>query len=197
MKATLRMGRAPGAGWLLVGLLGLAALGCDNPEKERAESRPAPAMSAAAAPPARLARPDQAVHASTWAGAAAAPALQPAVAAPAAPAPRPAAAPPAAPARRAPAEVASAAGGDGDLCATVCARSGPLHCPGVSDCQARCQEMRALPRCRGEMSAALHCFASVPLSRWECTDDGLPSVKAGACEPQQAAVAACLSAPAR
>jgi hypothetical protein len=87
---------------------------------------------------------------------------------------------------------AAAPAADRGLCPALCARAAVLRCPGGAQCASRCQEMRALPGCGREMDAALRCFMALPTSGWECAADGLPSVKEGQCEREQAAVAACL-----
>lgn len=79
-------------------------------------------------------------------------------------------------------------------CHAVCERSAPLRCPAGSECLARCEEMRASPVCPVQLAAVLRCFGTVPTARWECGEDGLPAVKDGECEPEQAAFAACFAA---
>jgi hypothetical protein len=105
-----------------------------------------------------------------------------------------ASAPPSAARPTAPAVETSAAGTDDDrdICPRICARSAPLRCAQASNCVAGCEQMRAMPTCREALSAALRCFATLPLQAWVCDDTGLPSVKDGQCDPEQAGVAACM-----
>jgi hypothetical protein len=81
---------------------------------------------------------------------------------------------------------------DRGLCASLCSKSQPLKCPAASACIARCERMRAEAVCRDESQAALRCFASTPANAWECNAHGLPSVKDGQCNAEQARVADCL-----
>jgi hypothetical protein len=48
------------------------------------------------------------------------------------------------------------------------------------------------PVCQGEMRAALDCFVNRPLDAWECGDEGMPVVKDGNCDAEQARVVSCL-----
>ncbi len=84
------------------------------------------------------------------------------------------------------------AAGDDAVCAATCARTESLHCRNQPTCVARCEEMRATPVCRAPMQAVLRCFSTLPVSRWECSDDGLPAVKEGECDHEQAAFVRCL-----
>jgi hypothetical protein len=79
------------------------------------------------------------------------------------------------------------------LCATICARSAPLHCPESASCVPRCAAMRGMPVCQDAVKGALDCFAAAPTSAWTCNDHGLPSIRAGMCEAEQSRAAKCLS----
>ncbi len=80
------------------------------------------------------------------------------------------------------------------VCVATCARSAPLGCREAASCVRRCEELRAVPVCREKLRGVLRCFAMVPTSRWECGENGLPAVRDGECDVEQAEFAACLRA---
>ncbi len=82
--------------------------------------------------------------------------------------------------------------GEPDLCRELCAASAPLHCRAAAECAKNCQQMVDTPTCRSEMLATLRCFAKQPVQVWECDTDGLPSIKAGFCDPEQERFAGCM-----
>lgn len=45
--------------------------------------------------------------------------------------------------------------------------------------------------CSKEIGAALECFSKQPVEHWECGPEGLPAIKSGYCEAEQAASAEC------
>ncbi len=66
-----------------------------------------------------------------------------------------------------------------------------LKC-GASDelCQTACASMtRGV--CAKELGATLECFAKQPVDHWECGPEGLPAVKSGFCDTEQAAAVDC------
>jgi hypothetical protein len=77
-------------------------------------------------------------------------------------------------------------------CGAVCERGRELRCANHGECSKRCSEMLATPACRGELLAALSCFAKRPASDWECDADGAASIKDGFCESEQERFATCL-----
>jgi hypothetical protein len=85
-------------------------------------------------------------------------------------------------------------GGDVSLCPAICARSEPLHCREAATCVRRCEAMRAMPICQAAVRESLECFASVPTTSWTCNEHGLPSVRVGMCDAEQARAAKCLAA---
>ena len=93
-----------------------------------------------------------------------------------------------------PAAVGAQAPADPALCASICAHSGGLHCPEAASCVRRCVAMQSVPQCQAEIRAALGCFDATPPAGWTCNDHGLPSVRVGLCDAEQARVARCLAA---
>jgi len=83
---------------------------------------------------------------------------------------------------------------NGALCTRLCAISAPLKCKAATECEQHCQQMLSLPACSSEMVRTLTCFANQPRENWECDDDGLPSIKEGHCNAEQAKFATCLQA---
>jgi hypothetical protein len=84
-----------------------------------------------------------------------------------------------------------------DPCVTVCERSKALKCRAVAECARRCAESRNLAACNSEMSAVLQCIIREPAGHWECSEDGLASIKDGYCDAEQAAFMACVVQAAR
>jgi hypothetical protein len=74
----------------------------------------------------------------------------------------------------------------------MCAHSESLHCKAAEQCEGHCLAMQALPICNDEVRAALACFARVVASDWACDGEGLPQVKKGFCDAEQAKVEACV-----
>lgn len=113
----------------------------------------------------------------------------------ASPGPRPAAAPgpPVSPATAAPGPARSArATGAAGVCEGLCATSRALGCSHADQCLAACAAMQAQELCSARMQIALACFARQPASAWECGEDGLPSLKEGACDAEQEAYVRCV-----
>jgi hypothetical protein len=52
--------------------------------------------------------------------------------------------------------------------------------------------MQTYPLCNAAVRAAFACFARLTEGDWECDPEGLPTVKGGLCEAEQAAVAKCM-----
>ena len=95
----------------------------------------------------------------------------------------------------APTAIASAANlGTDALCTRLCAATRPLKCKGAPECEQHCQHLVSLPACSREMVQTLKCFANQPSVNWECDTDGMPTIKAGHCDAEQAKFAACLQA---
>jgi len=80
-----------------------------------------------------------------------------------------------------------------DPCPTVCERSKELRCSAVAECSQRCAESRDLAACSSEMSAVLRCITREPVGHWECSEDGLASIKDGYCDGEQAAFMSCMA----
>jgi hypothetical protein len=78
------------------------------------------------------------------------------------------------------------------ICASMCERGKALHCPvDAVTCRAACRESLA-PPCDAELSAALSCMAREPLNHWECSDEGLPVIRAGYCDAPQGKAVECM-----
>jgi hypothetical protein len=77
-------------------------------------------------------------------------------------------------------------------CPTLCERSRTLNCPSQDDCNGVCRGMQDTQACSGEMSAVFACMVGEPIQHWECSEDGLPALKDGHCDPQQSALFRCL-----
>lgn len=78
-------------------------------------------------------------------------------------------------------------------CVEVCSRSDALGCSGQASCATSCEEMRAASAtCIGHVDAFLACLSARAPGDFECGDEGLPSVKEGHCEGEQATLAHCL-----
>jgi hypothetical protein len=78
------------------------------------------------------------------------------------------------------------------LCRELCAASAPLHCRAAAECAQHCQQMMDMATCRSEMLITLRCFAKQPVQNWECDSDGLPSIRAGFCDPEQEKFTNCM-----
>jgi hypothetical protein len=95
---------------------------------------------------------------------------------------------PAPPAAQAPGPVDTA------LCTSICEHSQGLHCQEAASCVRRCVAMQTVPQCQAEIRGALGCFESTPPAGWVCNEHGLPSVRVGICDAEQARAAKCLAA---
>jgi len=80
------------------------------------------------------------------------------------------------------------------LCTRLCAVSAPLKCKAATECEPHCQQMLSLPACSSEMLQTLECFANQSSKNWECDTDGLPSIKEGRCDTEQAKFTSCMQA---
>jgi hypothetical protein len=112
---------------------------------------------------------------------------------------RPAVSAVALPATPAPAEApvpnpSGANSANGALCTKLCAISAPLKCKAAAECEQHCKQMLSLPTCSAEIVQSLNCFAKQPSASFECDENGLPSIKEGLCDAEQAKVASCLQA---
>lgn len=105
----------------------------------------------------------------------------------------PAAEPPAA-APSATLKAASASKGkDVGLCTDLCLKTEPLGCKAQAGCVTSCGEMRTVAsRCVPAMDAFMDCARAQDRSSFECSEEGLPSLKEGTCDSEQNQVAACL-----
>jgi hypothetical protein len=86
------------------------------------------------------------------------------------------------------------ASADSGLCTSICDHSRALNCREAASCVRRCVAMQTLPQCQAEIRGALGCFDSTPPTGWVCNEHGLPSVRVGLCDADQARVAKCLAA---
>lgn len=78
------------------------------------------------------------------------------------------------------------------LCEQVCERTRGLHCKDRNGCLANCTMMAALEPCDQQFSAFYGCLAQEPLPHWECSPEGVPAIRDGYCEHEQAAASSCL-----
>jgi hypothetical protein len=78
------------------------------------------------------------------------------------------------------------------LCSRLCERGSALHCRvDVATCREACQSSLE-PPCDTELAATLECVTHEPLAHWECSDEGLPVIRAGYCDAQQGKVVSCM-----
>lgn len=50
-----------------------------------------------------------------------------------------------------------------------------------------------MPVCGEELTTFLSCSMALPLSKFECSEEGTPALMEGACESEQEAVARCIT----
>jgi len=91
-----------------------------------------------------------------------------------------------------PEEATQPASANPDPCVGICARSASLKCGAGADCLQRCALLQAEPVCAAELQALSACAVQQPEGHWECTEQGLASVKTGYCKSEQAALARCM-----
>jgi hypothetical protein len=132
-------------------------------------------------------------------------AAQPVVVEPAKPVePAPAAAPeaaaepaqpidPAKPAAVAPSAQAPAAPSPATIatCTQICDRTEKLNCGPLEACLAACAAANDGSVCPKEMSTFMTCALKHPAEHWECSDEGVASIRDGYCDKEQEAFMNC------
>jgi len=88
-------------------------------------------------------------------------------------------------------EVVDEAAGVGDPCGPICERTRGLACKNGAACADNCRQLAAVGVCKDEMVSVLGCFAREPIAHWECDENGVPSIKEGFCDAEQARFVAC------
>jgi hypothetical protein len=83
--------------------------------------------------------------------------------------------------------------GTGDPCGPICERTRGLACKNTDACMANCRQLAGVGTCKDEIASVLGCFARAPIAHWECDADGVPSIKQGYCDAEQAKFVACVS----
>jgi hypothetical protein len=78
------------------------------------------------------------------------------------------------------------------LCEKVCERTRDLRCKDHHGCLANCTMMAAMQPCDEQFAAFYGCLAQETLSHWECSPEGVPAIRDGYCEKEQAAASSCL-----
>lgn len=79
-------------------------------------------------------------------------------------------------------------------CEVLCQRTVELNCKSTKEqCKSRCSEMAQLPVCPTEMSQVFQCLKTQATAHFECDDEGMPAIRSGFCEAEQAAFAKCVS----
>lgn len=79
------------------------------------------------------------------------------------------------------------------LCAKSCEHAEGLRCPAQSACREGCVGSFSAPVCQSQLGAMLRCTAQEPPSSWECGPSGVPALRDGSCDKEQAAVIQCLT----
>jgi hypothetical protein len=79
-------------------------------------------------------------------------------------------------------------------CTTMCRYPLEIHCAAADGCVAECEHAWDIDVCRDTMRRSLSCFAAQGKDAWACDEDGLPAVKEGHCDAEQAAHAECMGA---
>lgn len=88
----------------------------------------------------------------------------------------------------------------GTACERVCANGASLKCSAAQTCVSTCEsgfaQAKALfPDCAKELDAVAECAAAQPAGKLECSEDGVPVAKDGACKEEQLAfLGACFGA---
>lgn len=79
------------------------------------------------------------------------------------------------------------------LCEKVCERTRDLRCKDHHGCLANCTMMATMTPCDEQFAAFYGCLAQESLSHWECSPEGVPAIRDGYCEREQAAASSCLA----
>jgi hypothetical protein len=77
-------------------------------------------------------------------------------------------------------------------CNNICARSRALKCPHVEECLPNCLGMASVTPCKQQFLAFYECLIDKPSKDWECSEDGVASIRPGLCEREQGDAVACL-----
>jgi hypothetical protein len=80
-----------------------------------------------------------------------------------------------------------------DACATVCGHAKTRGCSDGGGCVEACAEMVAIDVCQAPMRAFMACLVTQPAAHFDCDEGGVPQIRDGYCDHEQAAVASCLS----
>lgn len=80
------------------------------------------------------------------------------------------------------------------MCDGICARASELRCDKARQCPKMCAETMRLNVCEQELEAATRCTLSHPANDWQCTRQGVASIKDPFCTEEQRAFGKCLVA---
>jgi hypothetical protein len=78
-------------------------------------------------------------------------------------------------------------------CEGICEISHRLKCKNAGECTSSCIAMGSLEPCTAATAAFYRCLRGHPAEHWECSSEGIASVKDGYCDAEQARAAACLA----
>jgi hypothetical protein len=80
------------------------------------------------------------------------------------------------------------------MCDGICARAAELRCPKANDCPKMCAETMKIEVCNAELAKATDCVLARPATDWQCTAQGVASIKDPFCTAEQKAFGDCLIA---
>ena len=80
------------------------------------------------------------------------------------------------------------------MCDGICARASELRCEKARECPKMCAETMQLHVCEQELEVATRCTLSHPARDWQCTSQGVASIKDPFCTEEQRAFGKCLIA---
>jgi hypothetical protein len=79
-------------------------------------------------------------------------------------------------------------------CLQICGHVSKLNCGTESVCVQGCSQMVNIPKCTPQMNAFIDCISKESIDHFECGEQGIPSIKEGYCNDEQARFAECYGA---
>ncbi|MBN1652573.1 MAG: hypothetical protein JXA30_02235 [Deltaproteobacteria bacterium] len=76
-------------------------------------------------------------------------------------------------------------------CLRICGHVSELNCGTESVCVQGCSYMVNIPKCTPQMNAFIDCVSKESVDHFECGEQGIPSIKEGYCNEEQARFAEC------
>lgn len=77
-------------------------------------------------------------------------------------------------------------------CRDICDHSQKLNCKNAAECTPNCIGMATTTPCSKEVGVLYACLVKQPAPNWECTADGVASIRDGFCDKEQMQTVRCM-----